>query len=348
MNRIQYIDGLRGLAIILVITYHLFSRWSILPYGDKYANFIVFYTGWVGVPLFFMISGFVIYMTLDKSRNFKEFILKRWVRLFPAMLIASIFSYLSSFYFTERPIGAAKIEDFIPGLVFISPSWLSYIFNFKTNVLEGGFWSLFVEVRFYFIFGSIYYLLGKNWATKTIIVCFFLSFLSKILNTRLGNSYTETTNLIMNELGLIHFGWFSLGILTFAFIKEKNVKWLYYAISMAIFSTLYSFISHEKSIKVLIALVAISVIFFLPIYSQKLKLFFENKFLSFVGFISYPLYLIHENFIISLTIKLHKIFPQIPALLLPILPLSLTVYIAYLITKYLEPYLTIKIKHYIF
>jgi peptidoglycan/LPS O-acetylase OafA/YrhL len=152
----------------------------------------------------------------------------------------------------------------------------------------------------------------------------------------------------MNELGLIHFGWFSLGILTFAFIKEKNVKWLYYAISMAIFSTLYSFISHEKSIKVLIALVAISVIFFLPIYSQKLKLFFENKFLSFVGFISYPLYLIHENFIISLTIKLHKIFPQIPALLLPILPLSLTVYIAYLITKYLEPYLTIKIKHYIF
>jgi len=348
MNRIQYLDGFRGLAIILVITYHLFTRWTILPYGNKYADFIVFYTGWVGVPLFFMISGFVILMTLDKSSNFKEFILKRWVRLFPAMLIASIFSYLTSFYLTERPIGAAKIEDFIPGLIFIAPSWLSSIFHIQTNVLEGGFWSLFVEVRFYFLFGSIYFIFGQNWAIKTIIVSFFLSFLSKVLNTRFGSTFTETTNVFMNELGFIHFGWFSVGILTYAYIKEKNIYKLYYAILMACISILYSFMSHEKSIKVLIALVAISIIFFLPLYSQKIKSFFENKCLLFVGFISYPLYLIHENFIISMTIKLYKLFPQIPDLLLPILPVLIIVYISYLITKYLEPYLAAKIKKLVF
>ena len=87
-HRIAFLDGLRGIAILLVVFYHAYTRWSdIVPYGARYAHFPVAQLGWLGVELFFMISGFVIYMTLEKCRSFGEFLYRRWLRLFPAMLL---------------------------------------------------------------------------------------------------------------------------------------------------------------------------------------------------------------------------------------------------------------------
>jgi len=50
--------------------------------------------GFFGVQLFFMISGFVILMSLEKTEGFFHFIYKRWIRLFPALLIASLWYIL--------------------------------------------------------------------------------------------------------------------------------------------------------------------------------------------------------------------------------------------------------------
>ena len=57
--------------------YHAYSRWlEILPYSSGQMN-IIFNYGWLGVHLFFLISGFVIFLTLDKSSNFITFMFKR-------------------------------------------------------------------------------------------------------------------------------------------------------------------------------------------------------------------------------------------------------------------------------
>mgnify|MGYP003609638691 FL=1 len=122
-NRIQYLDGLRGVAIILVVLFHAFARWpNLTPYGDEYAGFFITQYGWVGVELFFIISGFVIFMTLEKSSNIMVFMYKRWLRLFPAMLIASVFIYITAPFFYERPAGQPTWLSLIPGLTFINPS----------------------------------------------------------------------------------------------------------------------------------------------------------------------------------------------------------------------------------
>jgi Predicted acyltransferases len=66
--RITHLDGMRGLAILLVIAYHAYARWpELLPYAATTQHIPLLAFGWVGVQLFFMISGFVIFMTLDKS-----------------------------------------------------------------------------------------------------------------------------------------------------------------------------------------------------------------------------------------------------------------------------------------
>src|SRR5688500_2704787 len=80
-QRIELLDTFRFLAIILVIGYHYFASKkdfaNIYPYGLQYSP--VFQYGYLGVQLFFMISGFVIFMTIEKCRTLKEFLLKRFI-----------------------------------------------------------------------------------------------------------------------------------------------------------------------------------------------------------------------------------------------------------------------------
>ena len=63
----------------------------------------------------------------------------------------------------------------------------------------------------------------------------------------------------------------------------------------------------------------------------------SNKFLVFVGFISYPLYLVHENASISMINQIHDAYPTVPGYLLPILPTIVVTIVAWNIAKYLEP-----------
>ena len=69
-NRIDYIDGLRGVAILGVVLFHAYARWTeVVPYGSRYSDFVIFKNGWLGVYLFFVISGFVITMTLSRTKT---------------------------------------------------------------------------------------------------------------------------------------------------------------------------------------------------------------------------------------------------------------------------------------
>lgn len=106
--RITHLDGLRGLAILLVVVYHLFARWAeLVPWGDSTAVPIV-RTGYHGVELFFLISGFVILMTLERSPNLFSFAWRRWLRLFPAMLICSALIFATAWLIPDRPGGSAE------------------------------------------------------------------------------------------------------------------------------------------------------------------------------------------------------------------------------------------------
>jgi peptidoglycan/LPS O-acetylase OafA/YrhL len=347
MNRIKYLDGLRGIAILLVISHHAFTRWTfMLPYKNEYTDFIVFHTGWLGVQLFFMISGFVILMTLEKCENFHEFIKKRWLRLFPAMLIASLISYFSAFYFVERTTGIPQLNDFFSGLLFIEPTWINTIFNIDSDVLEGGFWSLFVEVKFYCIFGILYFLFGQNKAIGVISALFILAFLTKIISQT--NETTLAINNIMNGMSFIYFGWFAIGALVYLYTKSRNIYLLYQTFFLSIISIIYTAISHQKPIMVLCSSIFVLLFFLIPVFSKEMQGVFKFKVFYFIGFVSYPLYLIHENMMISLIIKLNNIFPQIHGLLLPILPILFIVFISYLIAQYLEPILSRNIKRLLF
>jgi peptidoglycan/LPS O-acetylase OafA/YrhL len=145
---IPSLDGLRGVAILGVMGYH-FSNES------HYARiFLPFHPGWVGVDLFFVISGFLITGILLDSRGkpgyFYNFYARRVLRIFPlyySFLLLMLIIYL---------VSGSKI---VPGLdrsIATWPWWVFYGANFLVAARGwqypsmGGLWSLAVEEHFYF------------------------------------------------------------------------------------------------------------------------------------------------------------------------------------------------------
>ena len=274
-------------------------------------------------------------MTLEKSRSFIHFMYKRWLRLFPAMLIATFLIYTTASVFYERPAGNPNIYSIIPGLFFINPTILEKITRIHFPILEGAFWSLYVEMFFYIVFGLSYFIIKE----RNAIILLFSLFVYSII----GLFYPLKLSMLF-----IHFGWFTVGCLSYLYLiknKKQNKIILYLSIILSLVCLIVNYkfstdIYNMKlsSIKFFTYGIIIVSLFFIPIIFEKSRSFIGNRLFLFIGFISYPLYLIHENFMVSMIAKL-QIYNIIPEFLLPVVPILLLIAISYLITKKIEPFI---------
>lgn len=158
------LDGLRGLAILLVVFFHNF-------------NFINYsYLAWIGVDLFFVLSGYLITSillnTLDSPFYLRNFFVKRILRIFPLYYLCLVI-----FLIILPNIGVFKKElefytDHQFWFWFYLQNWLlSFKFPTTGNLLNH-FWSLAVEEQFYIVWPIIILWLRKP--KKLMIFILFL------------------------------------------------------------------------------------------------------------------------------------------------------------------------------
>ena len=229
-DRIKYLDGLRGVAIMLVIFSHYWgSQWMTnLPVPAAVASLRPVRQGWVGVQLFFLISGFVILMTVQRCTSARQFIYKRWLRLFPAMAIATVLTV--AFNYTVQPIAkfhSTPWYDAIPGLIFVSPSLLSVIFQIDVDSLHRSWWTLYVEVVFYVVFGIAYFYMGWKRATLFLLLLGLAILAAAPVLVTFGASGSALRLLEpFDWLGLRFYLWFASGIL-FAKAKSQSSNLLF-------------------------------------------------------------------------------------------------------------------------
>ena len=335
-RRIEYLDGHRGLAILLVIFFHAYARWpELVPYGNDYSNFPLFKYGWLGVELFFLISGFVILMTLEKCATAKEFLYRRWLRLFPAMLICSALVFLTSSYFVERPAGTPNWQSLLPGLTFIEPSWWQWVIGNPVNGIEGAFWSLYVEFKFYVFAAIIYYWRGRNYLIGCLILVFLVATFLRVAGKHFGISNQGVFNYLFLTLSFRYFGWFASGAVFYIFSQNKSPKWFVIAFFIAILSAVSEGIFDWGK---MFAGGVISILFATSMIFDRIKNILGNRFILFFGAISYPLYLIHENAMISIIIKLGHNEKYIPMWMLPLPAIIILSAVAFFISRYCEPF----------
>lgn len=162
-GRINVLDGLRGVAVLAVIGFHYFSRFTppenaenLYPYGSLLALVPVFQFGYLGVHLFFLVSGFVISLTLTQCDSWRDFLVRRFARLAPAMLLCSSITFLIVGILAPR-FWSLSTCSFVPSLTFVDPLIYKRLFGLDCGFMDSAYWSLFVEVRFYALAALLYF-----------------------------------------------------------------------------------------------------------------------------------------------------------------------------------------------
>jgi peptidoglycan/LPS O-acetylase OafA/YrhL len=333
LDRIQYLDGLRGLAIVSVVLFHAYVAYpEHLPFGDKYAVLPI-RLGWQGVELFFLISGFVILMTLERCSSLLQFLMRRWLRLFPAMLIASLIILLFSNTVGSGPFDPKTWINLLPGLTFVSPSLIHSLTGLQIQSMDGTFWSLYVEVVFYAIFGLTYFAAGEQAGIAVVLSLFLATFCANEFFGPELNNVPARMAAAATWMGFIYFGWFACGSLFYLFTRTKRLKFVVMAVAVGAASAL----SAKYPITERLGLLITVMIFLLATVSDKVQIIISHRSLVFFGFISYPLYLVHYLIATVALSSVANYAPTMPTILLPMLPLMFVTCLAWLIARFGEP-----------
>ena len=176
------IQGLRGIAILAVVFFHFFP--NLLP------------NGFLGVDLFFVISGYLITIIIIKDlkkNNFSyfNFYLNRFKRIYPSILLLLLIFSIISFFFL-LPIDLKNFFNSVLSTLFLVPNiffWLNGGYFGPISELKPmlHMWSLGVEIQFY-IFFSIFLILLFRYFKKNIIFLFILCIIfSYLINLYLIN-----------------------------------------------------------------------------------------------------------------------------------------------------------------
>ncbi len=308
-NRFLEIDALRGFAAISVVIYHYTARYIKL-YPSDFDHYFKLLHGNLGVELFFIISGFVIFLTVQKTETPFRFLIKRFIRLYPTYWICLLFSYIIT-----NSYGLQGKETTFYDLL-INFSMLQY--GLLVPSIDGVYWSLFHELMFYFLIAFSF----KFVKTKKLYVFTGLWLILYIIN---GIYHIRGVNLILN---LEYAPLFISGMYFYKLTTEKKKL-------ETLLIPLVSFILYvvfNESIEENIIIFFIFSLFYLNAYG-KLK-FIAYKPLLFLGSISYALYLIHQNLGYILLNELYAYFGNYQILI--IIPLIVSILLAYVITEYLE------------
>lgn len=302
-KRLDALDGLRGVAILLVMGFHYFYhlesayyKSNLYPYGETFAGVPLFQYGYLGVELFFIISGFVIALTLEKSGSPLEFLLRRFVRIWPALLFSAIITFFL-LKLSDAPFALSHRQiwpNFLPSLTLTPTVLWSGAFP-HVDFVTGVYWSLVVEIRFYLIAAILFWsLLGRNFARNLTIFALLDScvwFLLRLVSPHEAELY---------DIALVpeFMPWFAAGALFYELYQNRISQRLAFAMLVAVFipicisSTHYAIIGRNPVIASAIALLFLATFWLLIAKNGHVDVL-QSKPLVWVGECSYSIYLFH-------------------------------------------------------
>jgi peptidoglycan/LPS O-acetylase OafA/YrhL len=268
-ERLPGIDALRGISILLVVAYHYLVRFDPTYMGFAGPKNTLNFPGWMGVDLFFMISGYCIALTATTSGSMADFLAKRWARIYPGLVFCAMVTFVFYLLF---------------GLPEYTASWHTLVGNmlglnlfFSVPHIDGAYWSLAVEVKFYLLFAIFFYVCH----TPRRLILSWLAF------CMLGWLAVTYGLPLKSKFIFPHSIMFLLGMMVY--FQYQLPVWVRVACLTFAGTAFFTHDRYADQAWLFIGLVAVA----LHVLGHPRRLDFRP--LGFIGLVSYSWYLVHQN-----------------------------------------------------
>jgi peptidoglycan/LPS O-acetylase OafA/YrhL len=346
--KLRFAHQLRAIAALSVVIYHY---WGIFfspvvrsitstparfaPIQPDYTRHVLapiggeFFYGVFGVGVFFLISGFVIPISL-RNISSGTFLIRRFFRIYPVYWFCLLISL--SLYFVCSWYWSTPLSDRV-GWPYL---WRNlFLLHSAAGIASLDFvcWSLAVEIKFYLLVAAIF-LVGRQ-AHRVILlsVAFLATCCVAAYLTTHGRHPDSDLSQLVSDTKYISF--MLLGCL-FYFVLYDEISGAaalgYGAIVYALFATINAFYEHEW-LGPLVKNYTYALMLFSACYLYRDR-FSDNKLLDFLADISFPLYLVHSMIgYVGMPILIDQGVPYTPAWMIS---LGLAVLVAFLVHRYIE------------
>jgi peptidoglycan/LPS O-acetylase OafA/YrhL len=296
-HRILPLDGLRGMAILAVFAYHYGNG------GSKLAS-----AGWMGVDLFFVLSGYLITGILFKSQDsptyYRRFYWHRVLRIFPAYFLFLGVCVAVLPWSTWKPVHMSFLVFAGYPAALIWPSLVQIPIHFQH------LWSLSIEEQFYLFWPSVIRKLATKRNVQILCVClFFIALEFRICLYGVGDWYYGFLPCRMDCL--------AVGAFLAVWKPSHGQSWAILATSGAVLAAIglqaHSFGHSGLGMETYgFSFVALFYGALLVLALGPLAWVFKNPILRFFGKYSYGLYLYHFP-LTTLTERFKPVFAHLPA-----------------------------------
>jgi peptidoglycan/LPS O-acetylase OafA/YrhL len=289
-NRMAALDGLRFVAALSVAVFHLFSTatwqpfWGV-PSAQVYGPtvFKVASYGWVGVPLFFMISGFVICMS-SWGRSVGEFGISRFVRLYPAYWFAVLATTAVAVAY-PHPWPALPWRDVLTNLTMFQEP-------LGVHDVDLVYWTLWVELRFYLLFALIVW---RGLTYRRVVAFCFVWVIASVWAAQLGPGLPWLGAVVIDDQSQ----YFIAGIALFLMYRFGSRLTLWLLLGFSWIMSMHYYIGNTwqqlNQLPYAPSSVLITLFYFVLILLALRKLDWVRwRWLTTLGAITYPLYLLHQ------------------------------------------------------
>lgn len=275
-SRFAELDMLRGVAALWVLVFHYTTRYgqmfapqAPLPLGFEFPN------GIYGVYLFFMISGFVIFMTLRQSERPLDFLVSRFSRLYPAYWAAIALSATAALV-VPLPDQVVTAKQIVANLSMLQ----QFLF---VGSIDGVYWTLTVELSFY----AVMFCLALTRMLGRIETCAWW-WLAAVVGFRAGALFGWDIPYRLALLLVLPFAqWFILGIVFYR-VRESGYTRSRLLLMLSCIAA-QAFVGDAETSA---TMVAFCLVFHLCVTVGARP--FAPRILLWLGAISYPLYLTHQ------------------------------------------------------
>ncbi|PGZ10940.1 acyltransferase [Bacillus cereus] len=360
MARYKELDSIRGISSLIVMVGHhlmIFSAFQNYSYEDNKPFVVyllketparlIFSSGNESVIIFFVLSGFVLYESIQKNYNsYGSYLLKRISRIYIPYIVAIIIAIICKTTISEYGLSYFS-EWFNRSWTIESSSSLIaqhilLVGKYNTDAYNGVIWSLVHEMRISMIFPLVLMVCLRKTVRYSLLSLFSFSMCSVVIVFLFHSSLTLTSYALTLHYTVL----FLLGALVAKYKKKliifysnctKNNKivWLLFAILLYMYEGLIGEVDVLNNFIFRDYVVAISACLFviLSLSVSTLSALLRNKYLLYLGKISYSLYLYHTISLFSLVYMLHEIFPLPIVLILSFILSFILATISYLFVE---------------